>query len=92
MERSSLDTVKQDPTQKTKVIAARTKPFERHIKIPTVSAFESDEDKEIAWLEYQLGIGTGKKAGRGGSTSYSKLLKGDGLDGIYLIDSSLPYI
>jgi len=54
---------------------------EKHVKAPPIPRFETDEDKEIEWLEYQLGIGSKKKKPGRGSTSYAKLLKEDGLDG-----------
>lgn len=41
----------------------------------TRSQVEIDEDKEIAWLEYQLGL-SGKKQGK----SWNKMLQEDGLD------------
>jgi hypothetical protein len=42
------------------------------------SQVELDEEKEIAWLEYQLRLSGGKKSG----TSYKKILQEDGLDGM----------
>jgi hypothetical protein len=81
MEASSFTPTKATTAQKAKATVA-TKSTKRHTKIPGIPALESDEDREIAWLEYQLGIESGKKTGRG-STTYSKLLKEDGLDGNY---------
>ena len=40
------------------------------------SNVEIDEDKEIGWLEYQLGL-SGKKKGK----SWTKMLQEDGIDG-----------
>jgi len=57
-----------------------TKPMKRHAKTPAAATLKTDEDKEIAWLEYQLGIGSGRS-----NTSYKKLLMEDGLDGIHLL-------
>lgn len=42
---------------------------------------EVDEDKEIQWLEYQLGLSGKKKSKASTGKSYKKLLQEDGLDG-----------
>ncbi|KIM20855.1 hypothetical protein M408DRAFT_81406 [Serendipita vermifera MAFF 305830] len=64
--------------------AKASKSVEKHTKVPTISFSDNDEDQEIAWLEYQLGIGSGKKGRR--DTKYKNLWKEEGLDALDLFD------
>jgi hypothetical protein len=47
----------------------------------TRSQADIDEDNEIAWLEYQLGL-TGSKS-KGKKSGYRRLLEEEGLDGTF---------
>lgn len=65
-----------------KVVTPSVKASKKHVKAPVVSSPENEEDKETAWLEYQLGVSAEKAGPR--RRSYKNLWKEDGLDGTYL--------